>query len=193
VPRSFGRAVGLVLNDWRIAGVLTAASGVPYDLGFSYQGIGNVNLTGSPDYGARILFTGDPGSGCSSDQFRQFNVDAVTGPTFGSVGLESGRNILRGCPERIVDLSIFRDIRMGGSRRLELRVDMFNAFNTVVYTNRNTTIQYDNPTSLNILNSQTQPDGSPNPLRLTPRTAGFGAATGAMDLRSVQVQVRFRF
>ena len=60
VPQSFGRAVGLVLNDWRLAGILTAGSGQPFDLGFSYQGIGNTNLTGSPDYGARVIFTGDP-------------------------------------------------------------------------------------------------------------------------------------
>ena len=32
-----------------------------------------------------------------------------------------------------------------------------------------------------------------DPTRLTPRTAGFGAATGAMDMRTVQMQIRFRF
>jgi hypothetical protein len=192
VPQSFGPA-GLVLNDWRIAGVLTLGSGTPYDLNYSYQGIGNVNLTGSPDYAARIVYTGDPGSGCSSNQFRQFNVDAVTGPTFGSVGLESGRNILRGCADKIVDLSIFRDIRMGGSRRLELRLDVYNAFNNVVITNRQTTVQFDNPTSMRILNSQTLADGSLDPNRIKPRAAGFGAANDALPLRSMQVQFRFRF
>ena len=193
VPQAFGRAVGLVLNDWQLASVLTAASGTPYDLGFSYQGIGNVNMTGSPDYAARIVYTGDPGSGCSSDQYRQFNVDAVRGPSFGSVGLESGRNIMRGCAERIVDLSISRHIRLGGNRALEMRVDMFNALDTVVYTGRNTTVNFDNPTNMNVLNSQTMPDGSLNPARLTPRNAGFGAANNALAMRSVQLQFRFSF
>ena len=133
------------------------------------------------------------GSGCSSDRYRQFNVDAVAGPGFNSLGLESGRNVMHGCMDKIVDLSIFRDIRMGGNRRLELRMDVFNAFNTVVITGRNTNIQYDNPTSQNILNSQTLADGSLNPQRLTPRTAGFGAANAARDLRSMQLQFRFRF
>ena len=43
------------------------------------------------------------------------------GPTYNSVGLESGRNIMRGCPDKTVDLSISRDIRVGGNRRLEFR------------------------------------------------------------------------
>jgi hypothetical protein len=58
-----------------LAGVLTAGSGEAYDLGFSYQNNGgNVNLTGSPDFGPRIVYVADPGSGCSSDQYHQFNV-----------------------------------------------------------------------------------------------------------------------
>ena len=66
-PEALGKVVGAVLNDWQIAGVLTAGSGQAYDLTYNYQNNGgNVNLTGSPDYGARIRFTGDPGSGCSA-------------------------------------------------------------------------------------------------------------------------------
>ena len=53
-----------------------------YDLTYTYQNTGtNVNLTGSPDYAAKIVFVGDPGSGCSSNQYAQFNTTAVTGPT----------------------------------------------------------------------------------------------------------------
>ncbi|MGH9309955.1 MAG: hypothetical protein ACRD1U_11310, partial [Vicinamibacterales bacterium] len=193
VPQSFGRVAGLILNDWQLASVFTLASGEPYDLTFSYQNIGSVNLTGSPDYAARIVYVGDPGSGCSSDRYRQFNVAAVTGPTFGSVGMESGRNILRDCADKFVDMAISRDIRLGGNRTLEFRLDVYNVFNTVVFDDFNSNISFDNPTNMNILNSQTLPDGSLNPQRLTPRTAGFGAAERARPLRSMQVQVRFSF
>jgi hypothetical protein len=193
VPQSFGQVAGWILNDWQLASVVTLASGEPYDLGFSYQNIGNVNLTGSPDYGARIVYTGDPGDGCSGDRYRMFNVAAVTGPGYGSVGLESGRNILRDCADTFVDMAISRDIRMGGNRTLEFRLDVYNVFNTVVFTGFNTNISFDNPTNMNILNSQTLPDGSLNPNRLTPRTAGFGAANNAANLRSMQVQIRFSF
>ncbi len=194
VPEGLGRLAGYILNDWNLAGVLTAGSGSTYDIGFSYQNNGSsVNLTGSPNYGARIVYVGDPGSGCSSDLYRQFNVEAVTGPSYGSVGLESGRNTMRGCPNKTVDLSMSRDIRIGGGRKVEFRVDVFNAFDTVIISGRNSTIQYVSPTNLTIRNSQTLPDGSLDPNRLTPRTAGFGAATGALPLRSVQMQLRFAF
>ena len=89
----------------------------PTPSGFSYQnGGGNVNLTGSPDYGARIRIVGDPGSGCSSDPYRQFNTAAFQGPLTSSVGLESGNSYLSGCFAQALDLSIARNIRLGGSR-----------------------------------------------------------------------------
>ena len=68
---------------------------------------------------------------------------------------------------------------MGGNRRLEFRLDVFNVFNTVIYTNRQSQIQYNSPTDLTIRNSQTLANGQLDPARLVPRNAGFGAATGA--------------
>jgi hypothetical protein len=193
-PAGLGRIGGFILNDWQLSGVLTAGSGQTYDITYDYQNDGeNVNLTGSPNYAARTVFLGDPGSGCSGDVYRQFNAAAVTGPTYGSVGMESGRNIMRECPNKIVDLSLSRNIRLGGNRGLEFRVDVFNAFNTVVISDIQEQIQFVSPTNLTIRNSQTRPDGSVNPSRLTPRTAGFGAAQNALDMRSMQVQVRFGF
>ena len=165
-----------------------------YDLTYNYQNNGaNVNLTGSPDYAARIVYVGDPGSGCSGDQYRQFNTAAVTGPTYGSVGLESGRNLLGGCPDKTVDMALARTIRLGGNRTVQFRVDVFNVFNTVVITNRERNVTFRSPTDLTIVNSQTLADGSIDPARLTPRTAGFGAATGAQPMRTMQLMIRFGF
>ena len=165
-----------------------------YDLTYSYQtNGGNVNLTGSPDYAARIAFIGDPGSGCSDDQYAQFNTKAVTGPTYGSVGLESGRFLLGGCPDHTVDLSLSKHVRLGGNRTLQFRLDVFNAFNFVIINDRNRNVNFQSPTDLTILNSQTLPNGQNDPARLTPRTAGFGAATGAQPLRNMQLQIRLGF
>lgn len=36
-------------------------------------------------------------------------------------------------------------------------------------------------------------NGQIDPARLTPRTAGFGAATGAAAMRSIQLQLRLQF
>jgi hypothetical protein len=188
------RAVGYLANDWQLSAIFEAGSGGPYDIGFSYQNNGsNVNLTGSPDYGARIIYTGDPGAGCTGAQFSQFNVNAVTGPGYGSTGLESGRNTLHGCADHTIDLALARNIRVGGGRQVQLRLDAFNAFNIVVLSGRSSTIQYVSPTNLTIRNSQTLPDGSIDPDRLTPRKAGFGAATGAQGMRSIQLTARFSF
>ena len=202
-PSVVGRVGGYILNDWQISGVLTAGSanhvntdqvGGRYDLTYNYQDNGaNVNLTGSPDYAARIVYVGDPGSGCSGDQYRQFNTAAVTGPTYNSVGLESGRNLLGGCPDKTVDMALARTIRLGGNRTVQFRIDAFNVFNTVVINNRERNVTFRSPTDLTIVNSQTLSDGSINPARLTPRTAGFGAATGAQTMRTMQVLIRFGF
>lgn len=196
------KVVGAVINDWQLSGVFTGTSGARYDATYSYNAAGqNVNLTGSPNYAARIKVVGDPGSGCSDDQYAQFNTAAFAGPGYNSLGLESGSSLLGGCFERIMDLSIARNIRIGGARQMQLRVDMFNAFNTVVLgaaanassDNRVNQLQLNSPTDLTIRNNQFLADGTVNPARLKPRDAGFGAARGALDMRTVQVQLRFQF
>src|SRR5690606_14138036 len=136
------RALGFILNDWQVSSIVNLSSGTNYDLQFSYQNNGSaVNLTGSPDFGnngtgARVVFLGNPGSGCSGDQYRQFNTAVVTGPDYGSVGLDSGRNRMRGCMQRDVDISLARNIQLGGGRSVQVRMDAFNAFNIVNWNNR---------------------------------------------------------
>ena len=71
-----------------------------------------MNLTGSPDYAARVRVVGDPGSGCSDDIYRQFNAAAFQGPLVNSLGLESGNNYVKGCFQSVLDLSIARNIRL---------------------------------------------------------------------------------
>ena len=125
-----------------------------YDLTYTYQNNGAaVNLTGSPDYAARIVYVGDPGSGCSDNQYKQFNTAAVSGPTYGSVGLESGRFILGGCPDHTVDMALAKNFRVGGSRSLQFRLDVFNVFNTVIYNDRQRDVTFRSPTDLTIVNS----------------------------------------
>ena len=207
VPSALGSFVGTLLNDWQISSVLTAgssnqnasaASGSQtngrYDITYTYQNNGaNVNLTGSPDYAAKIKYIGNPGSGCSSNQYAQFNTAAVTGPTYGSVGMESGRYILGGCPDHTVDLAVVRNVRLGGPRTFQFRLDIFNLFNTVVLNDRNFNVISKSPTDLTVVNSEYLPDGTIDPTRLTPRNAGFGAATNAQAMRNLQLQIRFGF
>ncbi len=192
---SVARAVGYAINDWQLSGVWTATSPQPYTVGFSYTGITSVNLTGSPDYAARVALTGtDPGTGCSSDTYRQFNTAAFAGPAANSVGLESSPNILKGCFRSAFDLAVARIVRVGKARQLQLRVDVFNALNQAIITGRNTTM------SLASLAANTAPTNLPFdasgaliPSRSLPKNAGFGVANGYQDPRTVQLQVRFSF
>ena len=181
-------------TDWQVSGVVTAGSGTPYDVTYSYTtGGANVNLTGSPNYPARIRVIGDPGAGCSSNPFKQFNTAAFAGPTYGSTGTESGANLMSGCADHTVDLSIARTIRVGGNRAIQFRADAFNVFNAVIISARQNTLQLNNPTDQVIQNGQYNSDGTLNAARLAPKNAGFGAATGAQAMRSVQVQLRLMF
>ena len=206
VSPKLGNIVGAILNDWQLSGVFRLQSGDPYDLNFTYQNNGSAkNLTGSQDYNARIIYLSDPGSGCSDNQYAQFNVGSVTGPGYNSNGLESGRNLLRGCKVKLVDTAIVRNIKVGGARQLQFRLDVFNAFNTTIINARQNQIQYNSPTDLTIRNPQfvaaagntTLAPGAAgsvlNSARVAPKDAGFGAATGAQTMRNLQLQIRFQF
>jgi hypothetical protein len=196
--QSKGAVVRELTRDWQISAVASVQSGGAYALGYSYQSNGaSVNITGSPDWGGRmvILDAAKLGSGCSDNQYAQFDVTAARGPDYGSVGMESGRNYLRGCLQRNVDMSFVRRIRVssGERYRLELRADVFNAFNIVDINGRSTSATYNNPTSMTVTNNQFNTDGSLNTNRLKPKDAGFGAANGARGLRNIQLQLRFQF
>jgi hypothetical protein len=176
--------------------VWTGATGSAYTVGFNYQnGGGAVNLTGSPSYNARIRLVGDPGAGCNgSDPLRQFNTSAFQGPLTGSVGLESGADYLRGCFTSVFDLAIARNIRLGGARNLQFRVDMFNAPNSAIITGRNTTINLSSPSDpVTATNLPFNADGSVIASRSLPRGAGFGVANAYQNPRTVQAQIRFSF
>ena len=100
---------------------------------------------------------------------------------------------MAGCPDHTLDLSIARNIRLGGSKQIPLRLEAYNALNTVIYNGRVTQLQLNSPTDQTVRNSQYLPDGSVDPNRLTPRNAGFGAVNGAQAMRSIQAQIRFSF
>ena len=203
------KTVGFIINDWQFSGVWTASTANTYSVSASYQnGGGNQNLTGSPDYGARINIIGDVGGGCNTDDiYRQFNTAAFQGPAIGSVGLESGNSYLKGCFQQTLDLSIARNIRLGGGRNIQLRVDMFNAPNMAAITGRQTTLTLASPTDPNtnvapvfdpvtgLLNNGINllSTGAVSPNRSQPKNAGFGVANNYQNPRSIQAQIRFSF
>jgi hypothetical protein len=187
------QALGYVVNDWSVSGIWTGATASAYTVSSTYQGFGNVNITGSPDYAPRVRVTGDPGEGCSSDPYRQFNTAAFAGPLVGSDGLESGNDYLKGCFISQLDLAIARNFKLGGARSLQFRVDMFNTFNQAGITNRQTALQLNSPTDQTARNLPFDANGNLIPSLSLPRGAGFGVATAYQAPRTLQIQLRFQF
>ena len=187
--------VAALVNGWNLSGIWTGQSGDAYSVSHDYDRNGsNLNLTGSPNFSARALVVGDPGSGCSSDLRRQFNTNAFQGPGYGSDGLESGNGYLRGCFESSMDVAINRSIPLGGGRSLQLRLDVFNLFNQAGITGRETTFEVSNPNSPSaITNLPFDADGNLIESRSRPRGAGFGVADGFQAPRTLQFQARFQF
>jgi hypothetical protein len=185
-----------LLSRWQYSGTFTGGTGVPYDATASYNsGGGNVNITGSPSYAGRIKITGNTSSGCSGNQYQEFNTAAYAGPGYNSIGNESGTYLLRGCPDHQFNMSISRYFHLGSeTRRLQIRADAYNVFNNVIFNAYANNMVIGSPaTPSTIANNQYNADGSLNQARLTPATAGFGAATGAMAMRLLQVQARLYF
>ena len=105
-----------------------------------------MNLTGSPDYGGRVRIVGDPGTGCSSDRYRQFNAAAFQGPLDRQRRARVGHRLpARLLPERARPGDRAQHPAARGSRQLQLRVDMFNAPNQAIITDRNTTMNLASP------------------------------------------------
>jgi hypothetical protein len=182
------RRLGWLANDWQISGIYRLMSGVPYTPTFTIQGLSAYGLTGTQGLeGARLLIVGDPGSGHSSDPYKQFNVDAFKVPAAGSTGLESGKNYLVGPMMRNLDLSISKFVPAGGKRRLELRVDMFNALNTTQFLTVNANLilkSYADPTPTNLAYDSTGKLVNPS---------GFGSVASQRDARAIQLLARFQF
>ena len=189
------KVVGHLASDWTIGGIFSGASGTAYTITPQYtSGGASVNLTGSPDYAARVRILGDPGKGCGSDPLRQFTAEAFAGPLTGSDGLESGNSYLRGCFISQLDMSISRQIRLPRGISAQLRMDVFNVFNQAGITNRNTTMTMASPsTPTTITNLPYDATGATVASRSLPRGAGFGVATAYQNPRTMQMQLRFSF
>ena len=95
-----------------------------------YQNGGSrVNLTGSPDYAARIRVEGDPGRGCSGDVTPVQN-RRVPGPLSGA-GTRAGNAYMTGA-SRGPRFCRSRGHPAGGTRQIQLRVDKFNAHDAAI-------------------------------------------------------------
>jgi hypothetical protein len=110
-----------------------------------------------------------------------------------SVGLESGVNYLKGCHSNIFDLALQRNFRFGGGKNIQIRLEAFNAFDHVVFSGTNSTLELNSPTNPTMRDSQLLADGTVDPTKLRPTDSGFGGVSSASTLRNLQATIRFNW
>ena len=104
----------------------------------------------------------------------------------------SGNNYLRGCFQSALDLSLQRNIT-SVAEAIQLRADIFNAFNEARITGRNTTISFVNRSDPVHAMDLVRRHGNLVASRSLPRGAGSGVANADQTPSQVQLQIRFRF
>jgi hypothetical protein len=137
-----------VVNNWQITGITSFQSGVPTELGFGLPGGVNTaqRINGSWTEGPRVIITGGAqpdttggsvqgGSSLDITKLRLPNINP--GP--------QARSIIRRPGINVTDLSIFKSFPFGGDgqRYIQLRLEMFNAFNHAQFDNFNTGLTWD--------------------------------------------------
>ncbi|MEW5976731.1 MAG: TonB-dependent receptor [Acidobacteriota bacterium] len=121
-----GKLAGMLLRDWQITGIASAQSGRPFTprLSVDNSNTGNVGGFFAHD---RPNVIGDPTTSSRSPE-RFFNTQAFAMPsrfTFGN----AGRNVLIGPGRAGLDLALLKNIRVTSGHSLQLRTELFNAFN----------------------------------------------------------------
>ncbi len=130
--RDLTGAAGAVLGGWRLSAIGTYRSGYPLTVFVQNNrsrslwqpslgpGIGRDRPNYAPGFSAGNAVTGNP-----AQWFNPLAFALQPAGTFGN----TGRGDFRGPDLRVVDLAMSKDTSLGGSRRLELRVEVFNLFN----------------------------------------------------------------
>jgi Carboxypeptidase regulatory-like domain/TonB-dependent Receptor Plug Domain len=169
-----------IFDNWQISGVTTFTAGTYGSLTYSYSNIptGALSGTGSINGGAsRVVFTCDPNLPRGDRTFeRQFKTECVAPPTDQyRLGTALNDEYL-GPGYMNWDLSVFKNVPLGGVRRLQFRVELYNAFNSDQWTAVNTNANFDYATGT-----------------LTNPTV-FGRLTGAtLSARRIQLGARLNF
>ncbi len=134
-------AMRQILDGWQISGITAFASGVPSGIGFSL--VDSADLTGGGD-GARIVVTGNPIQSRDQRSFDSwFNTAVFARPARGDFG-NAPKDVIRLPGTNNWDLSIFKNIHLASETRyLQLRWEMYNAFNHTQFSGIDTTARFD--------------------------------------------------
>ncbi len=187
-----GRAV---FNNWQLSGITSFVSGPPDNIFYSVRGVGgsdlNRRITGSETWGPRVAIRGNPTVGRGDRTIDAFINTSVFAPALkGSVGLDSGQRPIRRPGINNWDVSVFKNFPFDSElkRYLQLRLEMFNAWNHTQFADFNRTVQFDTAGSITNL-----PSSRGTGPQFGGGTYGFGAITAARDPRIIQLAVKIYF
>jgi hypothetical protein len=129
LPGPFSNPVtAALLNEWSLTGILVLQSGAGFTV---TSGVDNAR---SGTGGQRADRNGDPTlpSDRSTEEkiLEWFNTAVYSPNALGTFG-NSGRNTLRGPGSKNLDLGLHKTFSTGGSTRLQVRIEAFNALNWV--------------------------------------------------------------
>ena len=138
------RATDLLIGGWQVNGIVTFQTGFPFSIAADDLLFANFG------FAQRADIVGNPyPSGFHKSRTQWFNTAAYTNPVVGAYG-NSRRNSLRAPGISNLDFSLFKNIQLAESVRLQPR---FEAFNLLNHPQFGTPSSYVNGSSFGVINS----------------------------------------
>jgi hypothetical protein len=167
-----------VFDGWEVTGITRFISGRP--LGFTYSFVQSTDVTGTSGVAgvdSRVILIGDPNlpKGERSVE-RHFRTEVVRPPERSNFGIgNAAKDAIRGPGVNNWDLSLFKNMKWGrdAARRIQLRGELYNAFNHTQFDGVDTAARFD--------------------AQGRQANRRFGQYTSARDGRRVQLGLKFYF
>ncbi len=126
---SYDGVLNAIVNDWQVNGVLAAFSGTPFTVTASGTSLNTPSNQQTADLVGTFNVLGAIGN--SGPWFDRAAFGQPTGVRFG----DTGRNQFYGPGGWNLDFSLFRSFPIGGTRRIEYRLQAANVLNHAVFGN----------------------------------------------------------
>jgi hypothetical protein len=140
-----------VLGSWQVSGIFVLQAGPPFDISGGYGSNQSLAYVG----GDRADLTGQPFNvhqGSKSQWLQQYFNPAAFQPNAPGTFGDSARNIFEAPRLNNIDMGIFKNIPFKERYSLQLRLEMFNAFNYVQFAAPGT--DPSNPISFGVITNQ---------------------------------------
>lgn len=125
-----------ILGGWQVNGIVSLASGGPFSAMVGFDNARNRSRANSQRPNLVEGYSSNPVLGGPDMYFDPAAFSLPAPGTFGNLG----RNTLRGPGLALVDLSLVKQVAIGGGRRLEVRAEGFNILNRANFARPNAVI-----------------------------------------------------